>query len=157
MQRFKHSQFNGAAAPRGFKAGVQNFLSFGRPHRPVVVELSGKNLVRKIAEHIRFLRGRLAVAVFRNLHMAHIWNDIIAVLTDVGNFKSEFASVKRIHKIKNLKIAFRAADVDPLLAEIVERTIQARRDAGGEKQFSGKIRRHGRTGLRERASGDFAR
>src|SRR5882724_12431746 len=99
----------------------------------------------------------MAVAIFRNRDAAHFRHHFVAVLADIDDFKTELIAVKRADKIGNLKVAFRAADIDPLLAEIDERTIQARGNAAVKKKLGGKIGRHGRIRLREHPRRNFAR
>src|ERR1035438_451114 len=52
LQRHPHR-----TVPRGLEACIHHLLRFQRPHRPVVVELAGKNLAGEVAEHDGVLRG----------------------------------------------------------------------------------------------------
>ena len=51
------SQFHGPALPRGFEAGVRDFLRFCGPHGPVVIQFAGCNLIRKVSPHEGIMRG----------------------------------------------------------------------------------------------------
>ena len=56
------SQFNAVPAPAGGQARVQHALGLPRPMRPVVIQRSGGNLLRKMADHPRVLCRGVAVA-----------------------------------------------------------------------------------------------
>src|ERR1700690_4321492 len=45
---------------RRFKTRIQHLLRFQRPHRPVIVQLSGEHLGGKVAENMCVLRGGMA-------------------------------------------------------------------------------------------------
>src|SRR5208283_3166744 len=63
---------------RRLEARIHHLLRFQRPHRPVVVELAGKNLVGEVAEHPGVLRRRMAA----RLPVRAGWNLFAAGLGD---------------------------------------------------------------------------
>ena len=88
-------------------------MRFERPHRPVVVEFAGENLVREIAPHPRVLcRGmslQHRVGARRTFHVAG--DDKIFFV----HLQRRFVAVERMNKIRQQQPAVLAADVNPLL------------------------------------------
>ena len=147
---------------RRLKARIHHLLRFQRPHRPVVVELAGENLVGEIVEHQGVLRRRMAarrpIRARRNLSAAGFGDPHFRLV----EFKRGFVTVERMDKIGQSQPAFLAADGRPLLEFRQKRTVKTRGNTTIKKQFAGQIRwcRHvagNGGGLREDATGDRAR
>ena len=112
------------------------------------LSLPGKNLVCEIAEHIGVLcrrdgRCHVSATVTRRDSSPHRRIDRPGYVP--VDFKTKFVAVKRMHKIRNLKIALRAAHVNPLLEGGEKRTVKTRRNIAVKNQLGGKFRRRGRT------------
>src|SRR5487761_2448718 len=117
---------------RGFEAGVHHPLRFQRPQRPVVAELAGENLVRKIAEHERVLRGGVALQPgFGSRRTFCPGNTMLRVV----DLERRFVAVERMDETRHAQPAFLPADVHPLLPGGEEGTIKSGGNAAVINQF----------------------
>src|ERR1017187_5106998 len=111
LQRHPHR-----TVPRGLEARIHHLLRFQRPHRPVVVEFAGKNLVGEVAEHDGVLRG--CVAKFSRVGNG-CWR-LNPGSRRAANFRpvdleSRFTAVERVDEIGKPQPAIPATDKSPLL------------------------------------------
>src|SRR5262249_27998868 len=103
----------------GGQAGLHHLLRLDRVADPILLDLSGPDLVSEISEKIRFLCGRMTVAVFGGGQSPCPWFHVELASRylerGVIHVEDDFASEKRQHEIRHQQAAFRAAELHPLL------------------------------------------
>src|ERR1017187_5782219 len=135
LQRHPHR-----TVPRGLEARIHHLLRFQRPHRPVVVELAGKNLAGEVAEHDGVLRG--CVAKFSRVGNGY-WR-LNAGNRRAANFrpvdlKGRLTAVERVDENGRPHPTVHAADKNPLLLGGEKRRVKSRRNTVVENKFGGKF------------------
>src|SRR5688572_29542563 len=103
------------------------------------------NLAGKIAEQVRLLRRRMAVAVFGHCESApmgfHVKIAAAYLVLRVIHLELQFIPEERCHEIGHTQISFAPADLSPLLVLGQERAVKAGRYTVLEEQFAREFSR----------------